>query len=229
MEALVSKAMTPPHDIRSFRLGLLMAPLGWLGPYLADALRSDLELSTVLFELDALRMHVLGLGLAHLQSPDCSPAVIKSLMREPLQTALQQILGRSLPGLNRALRALPNTAALERESYRAFAALLMDQAMATYLHHCQAITEPLVEALAALPSALRRPAIFKLLDDIDGMDRFVVGLQFLCDRTGVNFSAFVEHLGALDQAEQVSARIIKLAERLPLPDRLSPRTQTSNP
>ena len=212
--------MTPPHDVHFLRPGLLMTPLGWLGPYLANALRSDLELSTMLFEVDAFRMHGLGLGLAHLEGPDCSPAVIKLLMRGPPQTALQQILGRSLLGLNRALRALPDTAALERESYRSLATLLMDRATATYLHHCQAITEPLVQALAVLPPQLRQPGIFKLLDDVDGVDRFVVGLQFLCDRATVSFDSFVEQLGALDQAEQVKARIIKLAERLPLPDRL---------
>jgi hypothetical protein len=67
---------------------------------------------------------------------------------------------------------------------------------------------------------LRQPAIFKLFDEIDGMDRFVVGLDFLCDRAGISFDRFVEEIGALDQAEQVRAKITALADRLPLPDRL---------
>jgi hypothetical protein len=67
---------------------------------------------------------------------------------------------------------------------------------------------------------LRRPAIFRLLDEIDGMDRFVAGLHFLCDRAGMPFDRFVEEIGALDQAEQVRAKITALADRLPLPDRL---------
>jgi hypothetical protein len=75
-------------------------------------------------------------------------------------------------------------------------------------------------ALTALPGPLRRPAVFKLLDEIDGMDRFVTGLEFLCDRAGIAFDSFVEELGSLDQPEQISATIVDLAEALPLPDRL---------
>ena len=110
------------------------------------------------------------------------------------------------------------------ESYRALLAVLYDKASAAHLHHCRVITEPLIVALAALPRPLRRPAIFKLFDDIDGMDRFVAGLRFMCDRADVAFDRFAEELGALNQAEQVRAKIAALAEALPLPDRLpSPR------
>jgi hypothetical protein len=98
--------------------------------------------------------------------------------------------------------------------------VLHDKTSAAHLHHCRAITEPLILALAALPRSLRRPAIFRLLDEIDGMDRFVAGLHFLCDRAGMPFDRFVEEIGALDQAEQVRAKITALADRLPLPDRL---------
>ena len=106
------------------------------------------------------------------------------------------------------------------ESYRALLAVLYDKASAAHLHHCRVITEPLIVALAALPRPLRRPAIFKLFDDIDGMDRFVAGLRFMCDRADVAFDRFAEELGALNQAERVRAKIAALAEALPLPDRL---------
>jgi hypothetical protein len=110
------------------------------------------------------------------------------------------------------------------ESYRTLLTVLDDKASAAHLHHCRAITEPVIVALAALPPPLRRPAIFKLFDDIDGMDRFVVGLHFLCDRAGLDFDRFVGELSALDQTEQVRAKITAVAEALPLPDRLpSPR------
>jgi hypothetical protein len=122
--------------------------------------------------------------------------------------------------LDRVLRNLPDTGVLAPESYRALLAVLHDKTSATHLHHCRAITEPLIAALAALPRPLRRPAIFRLFDDIDGMDRFVAGLHFLCNRAGVAFDRFVEELGALDQTEQVRAKIAGLAEALPLPDRL---------
>ena len=104
--------------------------------------------------------------------------------------------------------------------YRALIALLYDRAAAAHLHHYQSITEPLIIALDALPPLLRRPPIFKLLDDIDGMDRFVAGLQFLCDRVEISFNDFVQELGSFNQTEQVRARIAALADRLPLPDRL---------
>jgi hypothetical protein len=69
---------------------------------------------------------------------------------------------------------------------------------------------------------LRRPAIFKLFDDIDGMDRFVVGLRFLSDRADLAFDTLVEELCSLDQTEQVRAKIAGLADRLPLPNACRP-------
>jgi hypothetical protein len=72
--------------------------------------------------------------------------------------------------------------------------------------------------LAALPESLRRPAIFKLFGQIEGMDSFVRGLQFLSARAGVSFGYLIEHLGSFDQPEQVLAKIADLAESLPLPE-----------
>jgi hypothetical protein len=203
-----------------FRPGFLMEPLGWLTQRLAAGLESDPELLTAIFELDAYHMHGLGLGFAHCDPEGLSPSAVKALTHGPPQTVLKQILGRWPQGLDRVLRALPATGVLAPESYRALLAVLHDKASAAHLHHCRAITEPLIVALAALPTPLRRPAIFKLFDEIDGMDRFVAGLHFLCDRAGLTFDRFVEVLGALDQTEQVRAKITGLAEALPLPDRL---------
>ena len=203
-----------------FHPGFLMAPLGWLTQRLAAGLKSDPEVLTAIFELDAYRMHGLGLGLAHCDPEALSPSAMKALVHGPTQSVLKQILGRWPQGLDRVLRALPDTGVLAPESYRALLAVLADKASAAHLHHCGAITEPLIIALATLPAPLRRPAIFKLFDDIDGMDRFVAGLDFLCDRAGLAFDRFVEELGGLDQTEQVRAKITGLAEALPLPDRL---------
>ena len=197
-----------------------MEPLGWVTQRLAPALKSDPELLTAIFELDAYRMHALGLGFAHCDPEGLPPSAVKALAHGPSQSALKQILGCWPHGLDGALRALPDTSVLAPESYRALLAVLDDKASAAHLHHCRAITEPLIVALAALPRSLRRPAIFKLFDDIDGMDRFVAGLHFLCDRAGVAFDHFVEELGALHQTEQVKSKIAALAETLPLPDRL---------
>jgi hypothetical protein len=220
----MSVAMTPFGHDRPLRPGFLMGPLGWLNEYLATVLTNDHDLLTTLFELDPYRMHVLGLGVAHLEPALPSATIIDNLGHRSPKTALRQILGSWPQGLDRVLRALPDTTVMALKSYRALIAILSDRAIATHLHHRQAITEPLIAALAELPPALRRPAIFKLFDQIDGMDRFVVGLKFLSDRAGVDFDILIEYLGTLDQTEQVRAKIASLADRLPLPDRL-PATQ----
>jgi hypothetical protein len=212
-------AMTFPIEA-PFRPGFLMEPLGWLTPRLAADLKTDPDLLTAIFELDAYRMHGLALGIAHCEPDGLSLTAVKALAHGPPQGALKQILGYWPQGLDRVLRALPDTSVLMPENYRALLAVLADKASAAYLHHCRAITEPLIVALAALPRPLRRPAIFRLFDDTDGMDRFVAGLQFLCDRAGLAFDRFADELAALDQAEQVRAKITALAELLPLPDRL---------
>ena len=154
---------------------------GWLNEYFAKVLTTDGDLLATLFELDPYRMHVLGLGLAHLEPALPLATIIENLGRRSPKTTLRQILGRWPPGLDRILHALPETTVLALKSYRALIAILDDRAIATHLHHRQNITEPLITALAELPPTLRRPAIFKLFDDIDGMDRFVVGLHFLSD------------------------------------------------
>jgi hypothetical protein len=205
---------------RPLRPGFLVAPLGWLNEYLAKILASEPELLASLFELTPHRMHVLGLGVAHLEPALASRTIIENLARRSPQTSLKQILSNWPRGLDRALHALLDTTVLAPENYRALVALLRDKATATHLHHRRVITEPLIIALAALPPPLRRPAIFKLLDEIDGMDRLVAGLRFLSDRTGVIFDRLITELGSMDQPGQVRARIAVLAERLPLPDRL---------
>ena len=211
-----------------FRPGFLMQPLGWLTKRLAAGLKTDPDLLTAILELDAYRMHALGLGFAYCDPEGLSLSVVKALAHGPPHAVLKQILGRWPHGLDRVLRALPDTGVLAPESYRALLAVLDDKPSAAHLHHRREITEPLIVALAALPRSLRRPAIFKLFDDIDGMDQFVAGLQFLCDRAGVAYDRFVEELGALHQTEQVRSKIAGLAEALPLPDRLpGPRSAHS--
>jgi hypothetical protein len=216
----MSVPMTSFGYDRPLRPGFLVGPLGWINEYFAQILTTDGELLATLFELDPYRMHVLGLGVAHLEPAQPLATIIENLGRRSPKTTLRQILGRWPKGLDKVVHALPETTVLPLKSYRDLIAILDDRAIATHLHHRQAITEPLITALAELPPALRRPAIFKLFDDIDGMDRFVVGLKLLSDRASVAFNRLIEELGALDQTEQVKAKIADLADRLPLPDRL---------
>jgi hypothetical protein len=223
----MSLAMTSLGHDRPLHPGFLVSPLGWLNEYFAKTLTTDRDLLATLFELDPYRMHVLGLGLAHLEPALPSATIIENLGRRSPKTALRQILGRWPPGLDRILQALPDATVLAPTNYRALIAVLDDRATAAHLHHRRLITEGLIVALATLPSALRRPAIFRLFDEIDGMDRFVAGLKYLCDRADIAFDTLVKDLGALDQTEQVRAKIASLADRLPLPDRL-PAPQINN-
>jgi hypothetical protein len=51
---------------------------------------------------------------------------------------------------------------------------------------------------------------------------FVDGLRFLASRTGLPFESLANQIGALDQPDQVAARITQLVNGLPLPDTLPP-------
>jgi len=46
------------------------------------------------------------------------------------------------------------------------------------------------------------------------MDRFVHGLRFLGERAGLSLDEFLNELGALNQTEQVIAKIVEVAESL---------------
>ena len=209
-------------DEHPLRPGFLVGPLGWLNERLTKTLASDRQLFVSLFELDPYRMHVLGLGVAH-HDGEPYPELVKSLVADPPKFALGPIIGDCPNGLDRALRALPPRAVLPAESYRALVSLLNDRLTANYLYHCRAITEPMIVGLAALPDSLRRPAIFKVLAQIEGSDGFVSGLRFLTGRAGVAFDDFAQQLSALAQPEQIMAEITALVDSLPLPDRLPDR------
>jgi hypothetical protein len=80
----------------------------------------------------------------------------------------------------------------------------------------------MIAGLSALPLVLRQPAIFKLFNQLERMDRFMHGLRFLSDLAKVPFDRLVGELGDLDQSDQVTARIAELVENLPLPPTLPP-------
>jgi len=194
--------------------GFLLEPLGWARNYLGR----DPQLITALCELELYRMHLLAMALAHTRG-EPSSQLVASFIKQSEDAILEQAIGRRPVGLGRALHALPD-AVLSRESYRLLVALLDDPATAKFLHHCGPINETLIVSLAALPNPLRQPAIFKLFGQIEGMDRFVEGLMFLSARSGMPFDKLVADLAALNQTNQVVARITSLADGLPLAEGL---------
>jgi len=190
--------------------GFLLEPLGWVRDYLDG----DSQLLAALVGLELYRVHLLAMALAHIRGEPSSQRVA-SFITQSDDAILEQALGRRQIGISRALRALPG-AVLSRESYRLLVTLLADPATAKFLHHCPSVNEPLIDALAALPSPLRQPAIFKLFDRIEGMDWFVEGLKFLSARCGMPFDKLIADLAALNQTDQVVARITRLVDGLPL-------------
>ena len=62
-----------------------------------------------------------------------------------------------------------------------------------------------------------------MFNPIGRMLLFVDGLRFLASRTGLRFEFLANQIGALDQPDQVAAKITELVDDLPLPDTLPPK------
>ena len=99
-----------------FRPGFLMAPLGWLTQRLAPAPQGDPELLTAIFELDAYRMHGLGLGFAHCDPEGLSPSAVKALAHGPSQSALKTDPWPLAPRIPPGIRALPEASYWHRKA-----------------------------------------------------------------------------------------------------------------
>jgi hypothetical protein len=90
------------------------------------------------------------------------------------------------------------------------------------LHHTGSITELLITGIHRLPAGLQTAAIMAMFNRTDGMTRFVDGLRVLASRAGLRFDTLARQIGALDQPDQVAAKIRQVVDGLPLPDTLPP-------
>ena len=111
---------------------------------------------------------------------------------------------------------------LTAESYRNLTNLLFDSVIAKFLHHTGSIAEQIINGLHRLPAALRSVAIMAMFNRVDGMYWFADGLRFLASRTGLPFDTLAKQIGALDQPDQIAAKIRQHVEDLPLPATLPP-------
>jgi hypothetical protein len=111
---------------------------------------------------------------------------------------------------------------LAAEIYRKLVDLLDDPVPAKFLHHTGSITDLLITGIHRLPADLRTAAIMPMFNQIDDMIWFVDGLRFLASRTGLPFESLANQIGALDQPDQVAAKITQLVDGLPLPDTSPP-------
>jgi hypothetical protein len=174
----------------------------------------------LVFDLDHARMHLIALALAHMNG-DVTPDLALMLLQESRKTILNLSVGHRPVGIGRALRRLPPKV-LAAEIYRNLVDLLNDPVPAKFLHHTASITELIIAGLHNLPPALRSAAIMAMFNRIDGMTRFFDGLRVLASRTGLPFEPLAKEIGALDQPDQVAAKIRQLVDSLPLPDTLPP-------
>jgi hypothetical protein len=201
-----------PHP---YRPGFLLGPLGWIKERLLANVSP--QLLSLLFELEPKAMHLLGLAIAH----GCDEALLTSLFRQAPKALVERSIGFWPEGIDRLVSILP-AMALSLEEYRAIPQLLSDRATARFLQHQRKVDGLMVAGLAALPPIMRRPAIFKLFNQVERMDRFMQGLKYLSERADIGFDRLLSELGAFDQTEQVTAKIATLIEDLPLPSTLPP-------
>src|SRR5664280_355705 len=141
--------MTEPDATKTIgkwrRPGFLLEPLGWIQDRLSQAIAAEPTLIEHLFDLDAARMHLVALALAHLAS-DVTSDLALMLLQGSRKTILDLSLGIHPTGLDRALGHLPPKV-LAAESYRNLIDLLNDPATAKFLHHSASITEPIITGL----------------------------------------------------------------------------------
>jgi hypothetical protein len=215
--------MTEPGANKTFgkwrRPGFLLEPLGWVQDRLSQAIEVEPRLVELLFDLDHARMHLIALALAHM-SGDVTPD-LALILQGSKKTILNLSVGYRPVGIGRALRRLPPKV-LAAEIYRKLVDLLDDPVPAKFLHHTGSITDLLITGIHRLPAGLRTAAIMAMFNQIDDMIWFVDGLQVLASRAGLRFDTLAHQIGALDQPDQVAAKIRQVVNSLPLPATLPP-------
>jgi hypothetical protein len=186
--------------------GFLLTPFGWAAEPLAALVNAEPSLLTDLFAISRPRMHLIALGLAHL-NPPLSPNIGPVLLDGPAWQVLDRVLGHRPAGLKRALGRLP-VAVLQRENYRRLIDLLADSEAAKVLHHAATINDLAIEVLGYLPTPLRRPLAFALADWPRKLNGLAAGLQFLVSR-GVagNVDELVAKLATVTAWPQLAAII----------------------
>src|SRR5438874_5315004 len=101
------KPLTPGH---------LLDPFRWAAQAVATIVQLQPNLLQHLFAIDRPRMHVIGLGLAHVWE-DRSRDVAPLLFTAPIREAVHAVLGRCPAGIPGVLHRLP-VAVLSRDGYR---------------------------------------------------------------------------------------------------------------
>jgi hypothetical protein len=202
--------------------GYLLTPFGWATQPLLSIVETDPALLRHVVEINRPHMHMIALGLAHLE-PDAVPKIGPVLLRCSAPHVLTHVLGRPPVGIKRVLHRLP-FAVLTAENYRRLIELLDDQTTGRLvLHHADTdIDDAMVEAIAGVPAALRSVA-FAVLRQVGRLDGLADGLRLVVARgAALSFEALVADLAQQRQPAQFIARLRHLIAGLPLPDIMPP-------
>jgi len=200
--------------------GYLMTPLGWTAKLLGPMLMAEPSLYPAMFTLSWRRMHLIGLALAHW--PHESPVPGRLLIHGRPAAVLDVVLPSRPVGVVPALARLP-LQVLSPDHYRGLVRLLADRITAKLIYHRKRLCGDYIALLDEIPPALRR----LITTDIEPFPvrpkGFIASLRFLARRAGAaSFESLVAELGSIDHADHVVARIVTIAEGLPLPDTLPP-------
>jgi hypothetical protein len=203
--------------------GFLLTPFGWAAEPLAALVNAEPSLLTDLFGISRPRMHLMALGLAHL-NPPLPPNVGPLLLRGHAWQVLDRVLGHRPAGLKRALGRLP-VEVLQPENYRRLIDLLADSEAAKVLHHADNIDDVAIQVLADLPPPLRRPLAFALADWPRKLKGLADSLQFLvCRGVAANVDELVARLATVTAWPQLAAVVEFWVGMVPLPETIPPAT-----
>jgi hypothetical protein len=201
--------------VRERAPGILLAPFGWAAEPLFAMTSADPCLAAELLRIDRLRLHLIGLVLAHMDGEPSSPEFLRFLIGTPIRDVLDRILGYRPLGLRRVLAHLP-PAVMQAETYRNLIHLLDGRQSAKLLYHTDTITEPMIQRLHATPPALRRLVLKLGGQPIAG--GLTPGLRLLVSRgVATDFDALVAGLAGAADASQFVAKLKGAIDLLPLP------------
>jgi hypothetical protein len=201
--------------------GVLLQPFRWAAEPLAAMVAADHSLVLDLLRISRPRMHLIGLGLAHLNWP-VPPDIVPLLVRGSMRQVLDRILGHAPAGMRRVLRHLP-VQVLRRGNYRQLVTLLADPDAAKVLHHAAEIDDMAIWVLGELPQPLRRPLPFALAGWPRKLNGLPDSLKFLvCRGVAANVDELVARLATVTTWPQLAAMVEFWVSMLSLPETMPP-------